>query len=32
MLDDIVPATGKTKVEIANLLGISRPAALRYHP
>ncbi|TIX43108.1 MAG: addiction module antidote protein, HigA family [Mesorhizobium sp.] len=24
LLDDIVPATGKTKVEIANLLGISR--------
>jgi antitoxin HigA-1 len=32
LLDDIVPAAGKTKVEIANLLGISRPAALRYHP
>ncbi|UVC18200.1 HigA family addiction module antitoxin [Mesorhizobium onobrychidis] len=24
LLDDIIPATGKTKVEIANLLGISR--------
>ncbi|MER8578185.1 HigA family addiction module antitoxin [Mesorhizobium sp. M1423] len=24
LLDDIMPATGKTKVEIANLLGISR--------
>lgn len=24
LLDDIIPATGRTKVEIANLLGISR--------
>lgn len=24
LLEDIIPATGKTKVEIANLLGISR--------
>ncbi|MDQ2632722.1 MAG: HigA family addiction module antitoxin [Pseudomonadota bacterium] len=24
LLDDIIPATGKSKVEIANLLGISR--------
>ena len=24
LLDDIIPATGKTKVEIASLLGISR--------
>jgi len=24
LLQDIIPATGKTKVEIANLLGISR--------
>jgi addiction module HigA family antidote len=24
LLDDIIPATGKTKVEIADLLGISR--------
>ena len=24
LLDEIIPATGKTKVEIANLLGISR--------
>lgn len=24
LLDDIIPATGKTKVEIANMLGISR--------
>jgi addiction module HigA family antidote len=24
LLDDIIPETGKTKVEIANLLGISR--------
>lgn len=24
LLNDIIPATGKTKVEIANLLGISR--------
>lgn len=24
LLDDIIPATGKTRVEIANLLGISR--------
>ena len=24
LLEDIIPATGKTKIEIANLLGISR--------
>ena len=35
LLEDIIPATGKTKVEIANLLGISRQQLydiIRGHP
>ncbi len=30
LLDDIIPATGKTKVEIANLLGF-RGSSFRHH-